>query len=557
MIRTLKYNIIELISTIYNSHNDYYSIEYKKKENQSNLKIIQSFFEMNEKMAVLFSVMIFEQLIGESISVNKTTEKMGLTPIERIFIQNEIKILRKKGWLKTISRKHSNNSDEYLILEFVIDAVMKNNSKLLKLRKVKDVNEALIEIGKYIITIMDEFRNNELTEVVIEHLKNYQNYGIVNNILSNKKLLDEEKLLLLYMCSEHQHGLKELNFEENLSFFYYSKSELYLKVKRGIITEKSVLFKDGYIEYIYPVFADLSCVRLTEKVTELIGDNKVMNTKQSFKVKFCTLIEPEKITPQQLFFNVNLNEQLINLENRLLPDNFNNLTKSLIKKGLKPGLTILFYGIPGTGKTEFAKQLSRKTNRPMLMVDVSAIRSMWVGESEKNIKTVFEEYNKALKYFDIGPILFFNESDALIGKRKETSNSTDQMMNTIQNILLQELEDFTGIFIATTNIEKNFDDAFDRRILYKLKFDLPDKQTKYKILENEFPEIDNDLLLRISNKFDLSGGQLYNIKKKFLINSILKISEDNNLEEYFINLVENETSYRKKEVKSIGYKLIT
>ncbi|MCX6230845.1 MAG: ATP-binding protein [Bacteroidetes bacterium] len=556
MKKTLKYDIVDLISNIYNSHADIYSSENNRKEHLSNLKIIQNFFEINEKMAVLFCVMIFKQLIGEPMSVNKITERMGLTPIERIYIQTEIKILRKKGWLKTLVRKHSSISDEYLILDFIIDAVMKNNKKMLKLRKVNDINESLIEIGKYIITIMDEFRNNELTEVVIEYLKNYQNYGLVNNILSNKKLLDEEKLILVYMCSEHQHGLKELNFEENLSFFYYSKSELYLKVKRGIINEKSALFKDAYIEYIYPVFADLSCVRLTEKVTELIGDSKVMSTKQSFKVKFCTLIEPEKITPQQLFFNDNLNEQLINIENRLSFDNYNILCRNLTKKGLKPGLTILFYGFPGTGKTEFARQLSLKTNRPLLMVDISAIRSMWVGESEKNIKKVFEEYYFSLKHFDTSPILLFNESDAIIGKRKETTSSTDQMMNTIQNIILQELEDFTGIFIATTNLEKNFDEAFDRRILYKLKFDLPDKQTTYRILQNEFSEVNEELLLKISNNYDLSGGQIYNIKKKFLINSILEISEDINSDDYLINLVKDECSYRNKGIKSIGYKLI-
>ncbi|MFZ4413589.1 MAG: ATP-binding protein [Bacteroidales bacterium] len=557
MRRTLKHNIIDLISNIYNSHTDFYSNENNRKEHQSDLKFIQNFFEMNEKMAVLFCVMIFEQLIGESMSVNKITEKMGLTPIERIFIQKEIKIIRKKGWIRTLARKQRYNSEEYLILDFVIDAVLKNNMKLLKLRKVKDVHEAFVEIGKYIFAIMDEFKNNELTEVVIEYLKNYQDYELVNTILSNNNLLDEEKLLLSYMCADYQHGIKELNFEENLHFFYEGKSELYLKIKRRIFDGKSALFNEGYLEYTYPVFADLSNVRLTDKVTALIGDNKIMNTKQSFKIKFCTLVEPERITPQQLFFNDNLNEQLNNLEKRLSHENFNNLTKSLIKKGLKPGLTILFYGIPGTGKTEYARQLARKTNRPLLMVDVSAIRSMWVGESEKNIKKVFVEYCLSIKHFHTTPILFFNESDAIIGKRKETTNSTDQMMNTIQNILLQELEDFTGIFIATTNLEKNFDEAFDRRILYKLNFDLPDNQTTYKILQNEFSEVNEDLLLKISNNYNLSGGQIYNIKKKFLINSILEISEANNPVEYFINLVENETSYREKGNKSIGYKLIT
>ena len=557
MKETTKFIIINLINNIYNSHQDFYLNENIRQKYLQDLKIIQKYFKMNEQITVLFCVMIFKQLIGELISVHKITDDMGLKPLEKIIIQNEIKLLKKKGWINTIYRRRDSKVDEYLILDFVIDSVTKNDKRILTQRKPKDIHEALIEIGDYLFAIIDEFKNNELTEVVMDYFNKYQNFELINDILKNKKLIDEEKIMLVYLCTEHINNQKEVNFDEKLIFFYSVKSEIYLKIKRRIINNKSSLFNDGFIEYTHSGFADISSVKLAKKVIDMIGHEDLFIVKQSFKANYSKLIEPIKINPQELFFNNKCNEQLLNLEKNLSNDNYENLVKNLDKKGITTGLTVLFYGVPGTGKTEFVKQLSRKTNRPLLMVDISSIRSMWVGESEKNIKKVFEEYYASAKYFETTPILLFNEADAIIGKRTNVNSSTDQMMNTIQNILLQELEDFKGIFIATTNLENNFDEAFERRILYKLKFDLPDKETTFKILQNEFSEINKELLFKISNNYFLSGGQIYNIKKKLTINTIFDVNDGiSSLEDNLLDLIESEMSYSKKQNKLIGYKLI-
>ena len=187
-----------------------------------------------------------------------------------------------------------------------------------------------------------------------------------------------------------------------------------------------------------------------------------------------------------------------------------------------------------------------------MLVDVASIKSKWVGESEKNIKRVFNEYRQALKFYGETPILFFNECDALISKRNDVQSSVDQMNNTMQNILLQELEDFKGIFVATTNLIQNIDKAFDRRILYKLHLDEPENETRFKILKSHFPNYSDSLLFEISNKHHLTGGQIQNLKKKFLVEQIL-FKNVESTEENFKNYIESELNFRKNKKKSIGF----
>lgn len=125
-----------------------------------------------------------------------------------------------------------------------------------------------------------------------------------------------------------------------------------------------------------------------------------------------------------------------------------------------------FYGTPGTGKTETVLQIARKTGRDLIQVNVSEVKSMWVGESEKNIKGIFDDYKQKVKQSVKAPILLFNEADAIIGKRQVgAERAVEKMENSIQNIILQEIEQLDGILIATTNLAENMDKAFERRFL--------------------------------------------------------------------------------------------
>ncbi len=147
---------------------------------------------------------------------------------------------------------------------------------------------------------------------------------------------------------------------------------------------------------------------------------------------------------------------------------------------------------------------------------------MWVGESEKNIKQVFDTYRAQVDECEIAPILLFNEADAVISTRKEGINdAVNKMENTIQNIILQEMETLDGILIATTNLAQNMDGAFERRFLYKIKFEKPTTEARMNMWREMIPSLDGDTATRLANKYDFSGGQIENIARHYTIGNIL------------------------------------
>lgn len=189
---------------------------------------------------------------------------------------------------------------------------------------------------------------------------------------------------------------------------------------------------------------------------------------------------------------------------------------------MRSGFTCLFYGSPGTGKTESVYQLAKKTGRDIIMADVSKLKSKWVGESEKNLKRLFSNYKSLVESTSVTPILLFNEADAIFGIRKFGAESAvDKMENSLQNIILQEMENLQGILIATTNLTENLDKAFERRFLYKVKFSNPSVDVKCQIwnaMMPQLPEVDAHFL---AEKFDFSGGQIENVVRKKTIQAIL------------------------------------
>ena len=151
------------------------------------------------------------------------------------------------------------------------------------------------------------------------------------------------------------------------------------------------------------------------------------------------------------------------------------------------------------------------------------------------------------------PILLFNEADAIIGKRKNgAESSVDKMENSIQNIILQEMETLDGIMIATTNLEENFDSAFERRFLYKIKFDKPDAAVRQKIWQQMIPELTDNDAKQLASTFDFSGGQIENIARKHSINMVL-YGEQANLLDTLMEYAAAEKISSKRICNRIGF----
>jgi SpoVK/Ycf46/Vps4 family AAA+-type ATPase len=187
-------------------------------------------------------------------------------------------------------------------------------------------------------------------------------------------------------------------------------------------------------------------------------------------------------------------------------------------------LPVFFTALPGTGKIETVYQIARKTGRDIMMVNISETKSHWFGDSEKKIKEIFDRYNTCVESNEIAPILLFNEADAVIGKRKEIgahNRAVDQTENAMQNIILQEMENLKGIMIATTNLTRNMDKAFERRFLYKIEFGKPNLEAKKSIWQSLIPGLSQNETDTLAVQFDFSGGQIENISRKYTIEQVL------------------------------------
>ena len=262
--------------------------------------------------------------------------------------------------------------------------------------------------------------------------------------------------------------------------------------------------------------------KLTDKAKEelLEGISYLKN------IPIVGLTQPDAISEKKLYYCEEVTKQVNQLRSLLQEDRFLAVQKRLEDKGMRRGFACIFYGSPGTGKTETVLQLARETGRAIKMVDVPNLRSKWVGDTEKNIKAVFEDYRRLCKDSKLAPILLFNEADAVLCKRNEGAvGSVDKMENAMQNIILQEMENLDGIMIATTNLSGNLDAAFERRFLYKIEFLKPTPNESKHIWRALLPDLDEKDALDLASTYSFSGGQIENIARKHIIDSILNEKE--------------------------------
>ena len=203
------------------------------------------------------------------------------------------------------------------------------------------------------------------------------------------------------------------------------------------------------------------------------------------------LLKPESLTKKELYFDGELSQQLHFLQNSLMEENYLKMQERLVSMNMPGGIAAILYGEPGTGKTESVYQMARETGRGIVHVNISEAKSMWFGESEKKIKEIFTKYARLCRGSVLKPILLFNEADAIFGKRKEAlRGSVDQTENTIQNIILEEMEQLEGILIATSNLASNLDPAFERRFLFKIRFSKPSLEVNEQIWRSKLGWLD-------------------------------------------------------------------
>ena len=215
-----------------------------------------------------------------------------------------------------------------------------------------------------------------------------------------------------------------------------------------------------------------------------------------------------------------------------------------LRKTLKPGYRSLFYGPPGTGKTLTASLLGKTAGMDVYRIDISKVVSKYIGETEKNLGNIFDyAENKSW-------ILFFDEADALFGKRTATSDSKDRYANQEVAYLLQRIEDFPGVVLLSTNLRSNIDPAFMRRFQSLVHFPVPDPPQRLRLWRQAFERAPCDSKIdftAIAKEYKISGGMIINVLRLCALSAVAR--EEHMI--YMEDVVEGIKAEFRKEGKTV------
>ena len=470
--------------------------------------------QLSKEQSVMLSLFV-DNSDSRNILASDIAESLQCTTIQIIKCMNDVDELVRREY---ILKREDERQLSFRVPIDVIESLTNNEAFVVKAKTNLSASELMMELE----TIFDKRGNKELS---YEQTASKTKCLLENNMdlafsrkLREYALNEEDQTLLILFCH-----LFANNNDDEIRFhdieFLFPKRQ-WNRIKCMLNAKCHTLQYLQLIEYGNDNgLADRETFRLTrEAKRELLSELNLSSMSQAYK----GTIKAKDIVAKQLYYENDTQQQIAELEDLLDENRYQQIHSRMKEAGFRCGFTCLFYGAPGVGKTETVLQLARKTGRNIIQVNVEQIKSMWVGESEKNIKALFDNYRNQVESLSLAPILLFNEADAVIGMRhKGAERATDKMENALQNIILQEMEKIDGILIATTNLVQNFDKAFERRFLYKVKFNAPSIQTRCNIWQAIMPEISEETASWLASHYNLSGGQIENVARRYAINTIL------------------------------------
>jgi len=407
-----------------------------------------------------------------------------------------------------------------------------------------------------------------LSQRITERVKMTKEPIVVEEFFKEKKFDEREQRIFLALLKEEYSG-GEGQFRDMNTLIELISLDEYDKIRnRALLEDGSKLLSEEIIDYeeILNMFGGISrSFYLQEEILQkIIHPNK---KKKVTKLKLDKLVEEQEIF-EYLTPNTNLSDVVLHPKTREV---LNTIIKQVDKdvyaklkawgiKDKRKGIDarIIFYGSPGTGKTMTAVSLAKTLKRPILSFDCSKILSMYVGESEKNVRKIFDDFKTLSKKAKVDPILLLNEADQFLSSRTEgAGSSADKMHNQMQNIFLEQIEQFEGILIATTNLLDNIDKAFSRRFNYKIEFKKPGKKQRKRLWHFMLPEkADYDETFEVEelSKHELTGGQINLIVRNTAYKVAVRDESVFSMKD-FLDEIEKELGSSFEGTKSMGFKV--
>ena len=512
---------------------------------KEHINYVAAKLDIGPLQAVLFSLFMGE-CERNDIRMSKILKSVKCSTIKSFKYMSNCEELEKKKLIRC--RRDDDDGISYRIPREVLASLQKNDTYVPEKTEDLSISAFFVVLGR----IFKEKENKELTDTLMEmellDLINQNMHLLFCKKTMSYKFDKADLALFLRFCDLFVNNNDDCIMGHDLEFLY-DDDFAFAEIKDSLQDGSHVLMDLKFVEHTNNNgFADTHSWKLTDKAKkELLAEIKGKGYRKN-------LILFDTIKAKKMYYNPRETGEIQRLISLMQEKNFRKIQSRLDGNGMRKGFACLFSGGPGTGKTETAYQIARETKRNIMMVDISQTKSMWFGESEKKIKEIFDKYRTAVENSEITPILLFNEADAVIGKRMEfnsSSRAVDQTQNTIQNIILQEIENLSGILIATTNLTQNMDSAFERRFLYKVTFDKPSRKSRVGIWRALLPGLSFKSAVELSSRFELSGGQIENIARKTEVDAIL--NGDNLTMETLLQYCKDEAQNSLNASKKIGF----
>ena len=458
--------------------------------------------------------------------IEDLSKMLKLHPLRTMQYKEELDKLEDLGYLVSLDTPRGDNG--WRISKEAAHCLQNNEAFSLEMVRMQTALDFLCKASQYVSEGMRFDQNNSIRPRVKRLMRQNTHLPVVRNLQQFAEENYDMWFMLLMMTTL---GVENDPFVGVSDLEQIIPGRLLRGMIRTIKNGTNIFVKKGYVEEqnMGGLAGDRNFVLTNKAWEEMIEDKDevaiFLQSEEEQKSK--ALVDYKSLNKKELFFSGKTKEQIDRLGELLKEEKFADIRKALAQRGMPTGLCCLFYGSPGTGKTELVQQLAIATERDMLQVDLSTLRDKYVGESEKRIKGVFDTYRALVKQSSKAPILFFNEADGIFGNRMEnTQHSVDKMENAIQNIILQEMEQFEGIMICTTNLTTCMDKAFDRRFLFKIEFERPTNEARKQIWQSLLVGLNDAQATELADKFDFSGGQIQNISRKQIIHSIFEGSDE-------------------------------
>ena len=568
--KDLAVNLCKSIELVYSAIGEINSVKVDDYEKLSeHFEVIGDFFKIKDRLGILLiCYFINKRLVnGKSyITLNELMGALNCNLVDSISINEQLEYFRKAKMVVVSKKTYGKKEDiEYTLTQITLNAVLKGDSEVLNNKKEMNFGAFLNLFHNVIYN--DEYDDEEVSTEMNVLFDEFEQLEEIKYLRAEKLSSEELAIYLFVIARQSIFGDNKITLErifrvavnDNFSKYYF-QNEL-LEKRSQLLTNDLIKFSgDSYMD----------SVQLTEKSIQALNISSRKNSLQfSTGSDVVSLIMPDKIQYQEGMvyeesLKIDFLEQLISEEgyikaiNKLSEENVE--TKQIVA---------LLYGVSGLGKSQTVRNLAVKYNRPIIQVNLSQVKDAFVGNTEKNTQEVFNIYKKAVIHFEhtrkidgkeVGPygtpILYLDEFDSLIPHRDKSgsSSSVGNMYSNMVGIFLTELERTNGIVLLSSNLPGAIDTSLHRRINFKFHFGTFSKQNQVRTLQLYFKDFDPAILEEVASVADLTPGNIVNIRKAYVLESIFKdIEKEEDKKLILTDLINREVILQKSNRSPIGF----